>query len=203
MKIVCIGRNYAEHAKELQNEVPTSPLIFMKPSTALLTDGKPFYHPEFSTNIHYELEIVLKISKNGKAIQQEYAASYYEEIGLGIDFTARDLQQKQKEKGLPWEIAKAFDHSAVVEKWKKLTEEEKENQYNFELKQNEKIVQQGNSEEMIFSLDELLAEISTYFYLNIGDIIFTGTPSGVGPISIGDKFEGFLENEKMFETSIK
>ncbi|MBP6455550.1 MAG: fumarylacetoacetate hydrolase family protein [Chitinophagaceae bacterium] len=203
MKIICVGRNYSEHAKELNNAIPEKPILFLKPQTALLLDDKDFYYPNFSKDVHFECELIFRICKNGKSISKKFAKEYYDAVSLGIDFTARDLQQKQKEKGLPWEIAKAFDHSAVVGKWKKLTEEEKENQYNFELKQNEKIVQQGNSEEMIFSLDELLAEISTYFYLNIGDIIFTGTPSGVGPISIGDKFEGFLENEKIFETCIK
>jgi acylpyruvate hydrolase len=202
MKIVCIGRNYAEHAKELQNEVPTSPLIFMKPSTALLTDGKPFYHPEFSTNIHYELEIVLKISKNGKAIQQEYAASYFEEIGLGIDFTARDLQDTLKSKGSPWELAKAFDHSACIGEFVPKSSLDL-SAIHFQLVKNEHVVQNGDTSDLIFSFDYIISYVSKFITLQKGDLIFTGTPAGVGKIEIGDQYTGILEGKELMNCSIK
>jgi acylpyruvate hydrolase len=202
MKIICIGRNYAEHAKELKNEVPTSPLIFMKPSTALLTDGKPFYHPEFSSNIHYELEIVLKISKNGKAIQQEFAASYYEEVGLGIDFTARDLQDTLKSKGSPWELAKAFDHSACIGEFTSKSALDI-SALHFQLLKNGQVVQNGDTSDLIFSFDYIISYVSKFITLQKGDLIFTGTPAGVGKIEIGDQYKGVLEGIEVLNCSIK
>lgn len=202
MKIICIGRNYIDHAKELNNPIPKSPLIFMKPSTALLTDGKPFYHPDFSTNIHYELEVVLKICKNGKAVKSMFASGYYDQIGLGIDFTARDLQDQCKEKGHPWEIAKAFDHSAVVGSFTDKTALESE-EITFQLLKNGGIVQDGNTKDLIFNFDYLISFISNIFTLQKGDLIFTGTPAGVGKITLGDHYEGIMNGEKMLECKIK
>lgn len=202
MKIICIGRNYIEHAKELSNPIPKSPLIFMKPSTALLTDGKPFYHPAFSQNIHYELEVVLKICKNGKAIQAQFAETYYQHIGLGIDFTARDLQDSLKDKGQPWELAKAFDHSACVGDFvDKSTLDIKSIKFN--LTKNGKTAQEGNTSDLIFNFDYLISYISQYFTLQVGDLIFTGTPAGVGKVAIGDSYEGFLEGNRLIECKIK
>ncbi|MBK8516447.1 MAG: fumarylacetoacetate hydrolase family protein [Saprospiraceae bacterium] len=202
MKIICIGRNYIDHAKELNNPVPKSPLIFMKPSTALLKDGKPFYHPDFSKNIHYELEVVLKICKNGKAIPEKYAKDYFEEIGLGIDLTARDIQDICKEKGNPWELAKAFDHSAVLGSFvnkKKIESEE----IKFKLLKNGLVVQNGNTKDLIFKFEYLISYISKYFTLQKGDLIFTGTPAGVGKINIEDHYEGWIENTKYLDCRIK
>lgn len=202
MKIICIGRNYIEHAKELSNPIPKSPIIFMKPSTALLTDGKPFYHPDFSSNIHYELEVILKICKNGKAISQKFADSYYNQIGLGIDFTARDVQDESKAKGHPWETAKAFDHSAVtgdfLDKADLHTTE-----LRFQLFKNGHLAQEGNTKDLIFSFSYLISYISRFFTLQTGDIIFTGTPAGVGKIETGDILEGILEGKKLLECKIK
>lgn len=202
MKIFCIGRNYIEHAKELNNAVPTTPLIFMKPSTALLTDGKPFYHPDFSKNIHYELEIVLKISKNGKAIQQKFASNYYDQIGLGIDFTARDIQDNLKSKGQPWELAKSFDHSACLGN---MVDKSTLNmsEISFTMTQNGSIVQKGSSQDLIFSFDYLVSYISQYFTLQKGDLIYTGTPAGVGQIAIGDVYKGYLEDKQLLSCEIK
>ena len=202
MKIICIGRNYIDHAKELNNPIPKAPLIFMKPATALLTDGKPFYHPDFSTNIHYELEVVLKICKNGKAVKPMFASGYYDQIGLGIDFTARDLQDQCKEKGHPWEIAKAFDHSAVVGSFTDKTALESE-EITFQLLKNGGIVQDGNTKDLIFNFDYLISFISNIFTLQKGDLIFTGTPAGVGKITLGDHYEGIMNGEKMLECKIK
>lgn len=202
MKIFCIGRNYAEHAKELNNPLPANPIIFMKPPTALLLDNKPFYHPDFSNDIHYELEIVLKVAKNGKCVQPQFARDYYNEIALGIDFTARDLQENCKQKGHPWEIAKAFDHSAVLSDFYPLSSYNKEN-IEFELKVNGVSRQRGRSEDMIFDFDALVVYISRFFTLQKGDLIYTGTPSGVGKVSIGDTLEGFLEGQKTLECRIK
>ena len=202
MKIFCVGRNYAEHAKELQNAVPTQPIIFMKPPTALLLENKPFYYPAFSKNIHYELEIVLRVCKNGKHIEPNFAARYYDSIALGIDFTARDLQDNFKAKGQPWELAKGFDGSAVLSAFKPLSQFDQQN-INFTLTKNGNVVQTGNSCDMIFSFDALISFISQYFTLQQGDIIYTGTPAGVGPITVGDVFEGFLENEKLLLCDIK
>jgi acylpyruvate hydrolase len=202
MKIICVGRNYSEHAKELNNAVPTSPMLFMKPQTALLQDGKPFFHPNFSENIHYELEVVLKICKNGKHIEPSFAHKYYDEITLGIDFTARDLQDKLKEKGHPWEIAKAFDHSAVIGEWLPFENFNSEN-IDFQLLQNDNLVQDGHTNEMIFDFNTLVSYASKFFTLKQGDLIFTGTPAGVGKINIGDVLEGQLEGEKVLHCEVK
>ncbi|MFT3947436.1 MAG: fumarylacetoacetate hydrolase family protein [Agriterribacter sp.] len=203
MKIFCIGRNYVDHAKELGNQVPLEPVIFMKPKSALLQPHTPFYYPEFTNELHSEVELVLRISKNGKYIQEKHASKYYNGITVGIDFTARDIQNELKEKGLPWEKAKAWDNSTVIGKWVDITPETKKNNINFCLYKNKELVQQGNSGQMIFSFDYIVAYISNYFSLNIGDIIFTGTPAGVGECVVGDDLEGFMEDESMFELSIK
>lgn len=203
MKIFCVGRNYAEHAKELGNEVPEEPVIFMKPKSALLQANTPFYYPEFSNELHYELELVLRISKNGKYIQEHQAEKYYDSISVGIDFTARDIQAELKKKGLPWEKAKAWDNSAVLGKWIDLNPSILEKPIHFSLLQNGKTVQSGDSSHMIFSFNKIIANISNYFSLNIGDLVYTGTPSGVGECVTGDLLEGYLEGEKMFELTIK
>jgi 2-keto-4-pentenoate hydratase/2-oxohepta-3-ene-1,7-dioic acid hydratase in catechol pathway len=203
MKIICVGRNYADHAKELKNEVPSEPVIFMKPKNALLQNNHPFYYPEFTDNLHYECELVLRICKNGKHIQEKFADKYYDQLGVGIDFTARDLQDKQKQKGLPWEIAKAFDNSAVVGQFIAITPELDKKDINFCLYKNKQIVQQGNTKDLLFTFDFLIAYISKFFTLNIGDLVFTGTPAGVGPVEIGDKLEAFIENDSLLEFEIK
>jgi len=202
MKIICIGRNYRDHAKELDNPVPKIPLVFMKPSTALLINDKPFYHPEFSKEIHYEVEVVLRICKNGRHIQHDFVQDYYDKIGLGIDFTARDIQNKCKEKGHPWEIAKAFDHSAVVGKFFAADQFDLNN-IEFSLKKNDVMAQQGNTRDLIFDFSYLIQYISSRFTLHIGDLIFTGTPAGVGPVKIGDLLEGFIGPNHVFSCSIK
>lgn len=201
MKILCIGRNYAEHAKELGNEVPAEPVIFMKPDSAILK-GNDFYIPEFSQDIHYELEVVLKISKVGKYISEENAAQYFDEIGLGIDFTARDLQSKLKEKGLPWELAKGFDGSAVLSDFYPKENFDLKN-LNFSLLKNKEKVQNGNTELMIFSPEKIIAFVSKYFTLKKGDLIFTGTPKGVGKVEENDLLEAFLEDKKLFDVRIQ
>jgi len=203
MKIICIGRNYVEHAKELKNEVPTTPVFFMKPDTALLKDNAPFYYPSFSNDIHYEAELVVKICKNGKAILPQFSHKYYEQITIGIDFTARDLQQQCKEKGLPWEKAKAFDHSAVVGRFISLSEIKKKEPIAFSLNLNETMVQQGASNQMLFSIDQIIAYVSNFITLKTGDLIYTGTPAGVGPVKIGDRLEGKIENEILLNFEIK
>jgi 2-keto-4-pentenoate hydratase/2-oxohepta-3-ene-1,7-dioic acid hydratase in catechol pathway len=203
MKIFCVGRNYAEHAKELGNEIPEEPVIFMKPKSALLQANTPFYYPEFSNELHYEVELVLRVSKNGKYIQEHQAEKYYDAISVGIDFTARDIQAELKKKGLPWEKAKAWDNSAVLGKWTELNPTLLKNPIHFSLLQNGNIVQLGDSTHMIFSFNKIIANISNYFSLNIGDLIYTGTPSGVGECVTGDLLEGYLEKEKMFELTIK
>lgn len=203
MKIICIGRNYVEHAKELGNIVPESPVIFMKPKSALVTPGMNFYYPPFTNELHYECELVYKISKNGKYINGNYSWQYYNEITLGIDFTARDVQTELKKKGLPWEKAKAFDHSAVVGRFLKSSDVSGNGNIQFQLKKNGEVVQNGNSEHMIFNIDEILADASQYFTLNIGDLVFTGTPAGVGETVVGDVFEAFLEGEKVLEFDVK
>lgn len=203
MKIFCIGRNYAAHAAELNNDLPTSPMIFMKPSTALLTEDKPFYHPEFSKNIHYELEIVLKICKNGKHIQPQFANQYYNEIGLGIDMTARDIQDQLKSKGHPWEMAKGFDNSAVLGSFVSLDSLPNEKEIKFQLLKNGNLVQDGNTKQLIFDFNTLIVAISEYFTLQVGDLIYTGTPAGVGKIAINDVFEGYLEGKKLLSCEIK
>jgi 2-keto-4-pentenoate hydratase/2-oxohepta-3-ene-1,7-dioic acid hydratase in catechol pathway len=202
MKIICIGRNYGEHAKELGNEIPEDPVIFMKPDTAILKKGSDFYIPEFSDDVHYELEVVLKVSKGGKYIQKENAGKHYDEIGLGIDFTARDLQSKLKGKGLPWELAKGFDGSAVVSDFISKENYDLQN-LNFSLTKNNDEVQDGNTNEMIFSFDDIISFASQYFTLRVGDLIFTGTPKGVGKVSENDILEAYLENEKLFSLKIQ
>jgi len=203
MKIVCIGRNYAQHAKELHNEVPEKPLFFVKPDTALLTENKPFYFPEFSKNIRYECELVYKINKVGKNISEKFASKYYTQIGLGIDFTAQDLQEDCKEKRYPWEIAKGFDSSAVVSNFIPLTSLQQPENINFHLELNGTTVQIGKTEEMLFPIDKFLAYVSQFMTLKTGDLIFTGTPAGVGSIKIGDRLVGFLEEKEMFNFEIK
>ncbi|MFY7964151.1 MAG: fumarylacetoacetate hydrolase family protein [Chitinophagaceae bacterium] len=201
MKIFCIGRNYAEHAKELGNAVPDEPVVFIKPKTALIQGTTPLYYPQFSNELHYEAELVLQICKNGKYIPEKFASKYYNQITLGIDFTARDIQNQLKEKGLPWEKAKAWDNSAYIGKWKDINTVKKP--INFSLNLNNEQVQKGNSENMIFSFDKIISHISEYFSLNIGDMVFTGTPAGVGECVVSDILTGFIEDEKMFEVEIK
>jgi 2-keto-4-pentenoate hydratase/2-oxohepta-3-ene-1,7-dioic acid hydratase in catechol pathway len=203
MKIICIGRNYVAHAKELGNEVPADPVIFMKPKSALSTNDKPFYYPEFTNELHYECEIVLRICKNGKYIHEQYAYQYFNQITVGIDFTARDIQNELKEKGLPWEKAKAFDGSAVIGTWVNIDANFSKQSVDFSLELNNTTVQKGNSELMIFSFAKILAEASKYFTLNIGDLVFTGTPSGVGECVTGDNLKGFLSTQKLFDIDIK
>jgi 2-keto-4-pentenoate hydratase/2-oxohepta-3-ene-1,7-dioic acid hydratase in catechol pathway len=201
MKIFCVGRNYAEHAKELNNQVPDKPVVFMKPPTALIK-GTEFYIPDWTHDLHHEIELVVKICRNGKGIQEEFAHKYYEELALGIDFTARDLQTELKNKGLPWELAKAFDNSALCSDFFK-KEELAINNLNFSLKKNHEMVQSGNASSMIFSIDKLIAFLSTYFTLQKGDLIYTGTPSGVGKVTKGDLLTGYLEAKEVFHLNIK
>jgi 2-keto-4-pentenoate hydratase/2-oxohepta-3-ene-1,7-dioic acid hydratase in catechol pathway len=203
MKIFCVGRNYVAHAKELGNEVPEEPIIFMKPKSALLQAHTPFYYPEFTNELHYECELVLRISKNGKYIQDRFASKYYDAISVGIDFTARDLQNELKQKGLPWEKAKSWDNSAVVGKWVLLNDLKNKKDIKFSLQKNKEMVQEGNSSLMINNFDKVVAYISNYFSVNIGDLIFTGTPAGVGECVVGDELEGFLGDESMFMVEIK
>lgn len=203
MKIFCVGRNYADHAKELGNEVPEDPVIFMKPKSALLQPNTPFYYPEFSNELHYEAELVLKICKNGKYIPERQASKYYNAIAVGIDFTARDVQADLKKKGLPWEKAKAWDNSAVVGKWNDVTPDYFKNPINFSLNKNGQQVQKGDTSYMMFTFNQIISHISIYFSVNIGDMVFTGTPAGVGECVVGDVLEGFLENEPAFTLEIK
>jgi 2-keto-4-pentenoate hydratase/2-oxohepta-3-ene-1,7-dioic acid hydratase in catechol pathway len=203
MKIIAIGRNYAEHAKELNNPVPGVPVIFMKPDTALLRENKPFYHPDFSEDIHHEIEVVLKISKEGKNISEKFAPDYFEEIALGVDFTARDIQARHKEKGLPWELAKSFDNSAPVSVFVPKSKFANLKDLDFKLVVNGQTRQQGNTSYMLFSFEYIIAFVSKYFTLKKGDLIFTGTPAGVAKVNIGDRLEGYLENEKMLDFYVK
>jgi 2-keto-4-pentenoate hydratase/2-oxohepta-3-ene-1,7-dioic acid hydratase in catechol pathway len=203
MKIIAIGRNYAAHIEELNNERPESPVVFMKPDTALLKNNAPFYHPEFSENIHHEVELVLKVSKEGKYIQQKFAHKYYNEIGIGIDFTARDLQQKCKEKGLPWEIAKAFNDSAPLGGFKPVANFPDLANINFHLDINGERRQTGNTSLLLFPFDVIIAYVSQFFTLKIGDLIYTGTPAGVGKVTIGDRLEAYVENEKLLDFEVK
>lgn len=198
MKIICIGRNYLAHVKELDNALPTEPMFFMKPDTALLPTGEPFPYPDFSKEIHYETELVLRICKSGKAIDEETASEYYDAITVGIDFTARDLQSQCKAKGHPWEIAKAFDYSAPIGEFKKISELNHPEDIAFGMKLNGEWVQKGHSRDMIFSFDRIVAHVSRFVTLNEGDIIFTGTPQGVGEVHVGDRLELFLEEQSMF-----
>ena len=203
MKIICIGRNYVDHAKELGNEVPTEPVIFMKPKSALLQPHTPFYYPEFTNELHYECELVLRVCKNGKYIPERLAGSYYNGITVGIDFTARDIQQEAKKKGLPWEKAKAFDNSAAVGKFVDITQGFNPKNVNFHFTKNAEVVQKGNSSEMIFSFNQLIANISNFFSLNIGDLIFTGTPAGVGECLVGDQLEAFMDGVSLLKVEVK
>jgi 2-keto-4-pentenoate hydratase/2-oxohepta-3-ene-1,7-dioic acid hydratase in catechol pathway len=207
MKIICIGRNYAEHIRELNNEIPDEPVIFIKPDSALLRNNAPFFIPEFSNDVHYEVELVIKINKLGKHIPIQFARDYYSEIALGIDFTARDVQSKLKEKGLPWEKAKGFDHSAVISKFIPveqfgISQNDSIKSLNFSLQKNNVVVQQGNTDFMINNIDEIISHVSQYFTLKIGDYIFTGTPAGVGPVAPGDHLTGFIEETEMFSFQV-
>ncbi len=204
MKIICIGRNYVDHAKELGNQVPSEPVIFMKPDSSILKNNAPFFSPDWSNNIHHEVELVIKINRLGKNIQERFAHKYYDEIGLGVDFTARDIQEKCKEKGLPWERAKAFDGSAVIgEYFKHKNDFPDLNTIDFRLEINGKTRQSGNTGDMLFNIDKLIAEVSKYFTLKIGDLIYTGTPAGVGPVKIGDELKGYIEDDCLFNFKVK
>jgi acylpyruvate hydrolase len=203
MKIFAIGRNYSDHAKELHNPLPSEPMFFMKPDTALLQNNNPFFYPDFSQEIHYETEIVVKINRVGKCIEQKFASRYYNEIGIGIDFTARDIQRRCQEKGHPWEIAKAFDNSAPISKFISKDKFADLGNLNFHLDINGTTVQKGNTGDMIFEIDKLIAYISKFFTFKIGDLIFTGTPAGVGPVKIGDNLQAYIENDLMLEFYVK
>ena len=203
MKLICIGRNYTDHIKELENEKPTDPVIFLKPDTSILLKKQPFFIPDFSDEVHYEVEVLVKINKVGKYIDKKFAHKYYDQIGLGIDFTARDLQAQLKAKGLPWEKAKAFDGAAVIGKWLPKTKFQNIDKINFSLKKNDDVVQKGNTELMLWKIDEIIEYVSKYFTLKIGDIIFTGTPAGVGKVFAEDQLKGYLEDEEMFSIKIK
>ncbi|SDS71712.1 2-keto-4-pentenoate hydratase/2-oxohepta-3-ene-1,7-dioic acid hydratase (catechol pathway) [Formosa sp. Hel1_31_208] len=203
MKLICIGRNYTEHIKELENERPTDPVVFLKPDTSILLKKQPFFIPDFSEDVHHEVEILVKINKVGKHIAKKFAHKYYDEIGLGIDFTARDLQSKLKAKGLPWEKAKAFDGAAVIGDWLPKSDIEDVNAINFSLRKNDEIVQKGNTSLMLWKIDEIIEYVSKYFTLKIGDIIFTGTPSGVGKVIANDKLKGYIEDKQLFSITIK
>jgi acylpyruvate hydrolase len=203
MKILCIGRNYADHIAELNNERPSEPVIFLKPDTAIIKDNEPFYHPDFSNDVHHEVELVLKINKIGKNIEAKFAHKYYDEIGIGIDFTARDVQAKLKEKGLPWEKAKAFNGSAPISNFVQKSQFADLKNLNFHLEINGETRQKGNTEMMLWNFDEIIAEISKYFTLKTGDLIFTGTPSGVGAVKIGDKLTAFIEDTEMLSFEVK
>jgi 2-keto-4-pentenoate hydratase/2-oxohepta-3-ene-1,7-dioic acid hydratase in catechol pathway len=203
MKIICVGRNYSAHAKELGNDIPDEPVIFMKPKSALLQSHTPFYYPEFTNQLDYECELVLRVCKNGKYIQERHATNYYNAITVGIDFTARDIQDDLKAKGLPWEKAKAFDNSAAVGKFVDITPALNKKNINFSFYKNKELVQQANSSQMIFSFDHIISHVSNYFSLNIGDLVFTGTPAGVGECVVGDDLEAFIEKEMLLKMEIK
>jgi 2-keto-4-pentenoate hydratase/2-oxohepta-3-ene-1,7-dioic acid hydratase in catechol pathway len=203
MKIFCIGRNYIEHAKELGNDIPDEPVVFMKPKSALLMPQAPFYYPEFTNELHYEVELVLRISKNGKYIPEKHASKYFNAITVGIDFTARDVQRSLQEKGLPWEKSKAWDGSAAVGKFVEIKPDFKPDDINFCLYNNKQLVQQANSSQMIFDFSQIISHVSHYFSLNIGDLIFTGTPKGVGECVVGDELEAFIEDESLLELTVK
>lgn len=203
MKVIAIGRNYAEHIEELKNERPTEPVVFLKPDTAVLKNNAPFFHPDFSQNIHHEVELVLKVSKEGKYIQKEFAHRYFEEIGIGIDFTARDLQEKCKSKGLPWEIAKAFNGSAPIGGFLPVSQFTQLDDINFHLNINGESRQKGNTSMMLFDFADIIAYVSRFFTLKKGDLIFTGTPAGVSKINVGDRLEAFIEDQKLLDFEVK
>lgn len=203
MKIICVGRNYVAHAQEMNNEVPKEPIIFMKPKSAIIVPEKPLYYPEFTDELEYECELVVKVHKNGRFISERQAHKFYNEVTVGIDFTARDLQNILKSKGLPWEIAKGFDGSAAIGKFIPITPDMNMKNLNFELKINNNTVQKGNSSEMIFSIDKIIAYVSNFFSLNIGDLIFTGTPSGVGQVNVYDHLKGYLRGEQLLDVQVQ
>jgi acylpyruvate hydrolase len=203
MKILCIGRNYVDHIKELANEQPDEPVIFLKPDTALIQNGEPFYYPDFSQDIHHEVEIVVKISKMGKNIDAKFAHKYYDQVGIGIDFTARDVQSKLKAKGLPWDLAKGFNGSAPVSNFVPVSQFSDIQNINFKLEINGEVRQEANTELMLFRIDTIIAFMSRFFTLKTGDLIFTGTPKGVGPVKIGDQLTAFIEGQKMLEFEVK
>lgn len=202
MKIICVGRNYAAHAAELKNEIPENPVIFMKPDTALVKNNAPVYYPDFTEDLHYEVELVVRISKMGKHIEEKFASKYYDEFGLGIDFTARDIQSELKQKGLPWERAKAFDQSAVIGEFWPIDEFNDHEDISFELLKNNEVVQRGNTSDMLFGIDRLVSNVSQICTLKVGDLIFTGTPSGVGPVKRGDSLRGVLNANVSFDFPI-
>ncbi len=203
MKIICIGRNYREHAKEMNSDVPDKPVFFIKPDTCLNRNNQPFFYPEFTKDLHYELEVVIRFNRIGRSVNKRFAHRYYDAVSLGIDFTARDLQQECKQKGLPWEIAKAFDYSAPIGEF--IPKEEIENLGNieFRLEKNDVVVQQGNTRDMIFSFDELIDYVSRFVTFRIGDYMYTGTPAGVGPVQVGDRLKGYLNNRLMFDFFVR
>ena len=203
MKLICIGRNYTAHIEELENEKPTDPVVFLKPGTSILLKKQPFFIPDFSDDVHHEVEVLVKINKVGKHIAKKFAHKYYDEVGLGIDFTARDLQAQLKAKGLPWEKAKAFDGAAVIGKWLSKAKFQDINNINFSLRKNDEIVQSANTELMLWKVDELIEYVSKYFTLKIGDIIFTGTPAGVGKVFAEDRLQGYIEEEEIFSIKVK
>lgn len=203
MKIICIGRNYTKHIEELDNERPEHPVVFMKPDTSILLKKNPFIIPEFTQEVHHEVEVLVKINRIGKHIDKKFAHKYFDQIGLGIDFTARDIQNQVKDKGLPWEKAKAFDGSAVIGKWFDKNKYEDLNNLNFSLQRNDTVVQDGNTSLMLWKIDEIIEYVSRYFTLKIGDIIFTGTPAGVGPVAPNDRLVGFLEQDLAFDIKVK
>ena len=203
MKIICIGRNYVDHAKELNNEVPSKPVFFMKPDSALVIANRPFFYPDFSNDVHHELEVVIRIDRLGRSIDEQHAPRYFSEIGLGVDFTARDLQSEMKKKGLPWEIAKGFDYSAPVSEFLPVWQFKDLHNLSFRLDLNGTPVQNGNTSLMIFSFEKIISYVSRYVTLKTGDLIFTGTPAGVGPVAIDDRLEAYLEGEKLMDFPVK
>ena len=203
MKIICIGRNYVAHARELNNEVPDRPVFFMKPDSALVISNRPFFYPEFSKDVHHELEVVIRINRLGRSIEERFAHRYFNELALGVDFTARDLQAEQKKKGLPWEIAKGFDYSAPVSDFQPLDKYGDIHTLGFHLDLNGKTVQEGNTSLMIFSFEKIIAYVSRFMTLKTGDLIFTGTPAGVGPVAVNDRLEAYLEGEKLMDFPVK
>ena len=203
MKIICIGRNYVAHARELNNEVPDRPIFFMKPDSALVTSNKPFFYPDFSNDVHHELEVVLRIDRLGRSIEEKFAGRYFSEIALGVDFTARDLQNQQREKGLPWEIAKGFDYSAPISRFIPVSRYKDVHDLGFRLAVNGETVQEGNTSLMIFSFEKIISYVSRFMTLKTGDLIFTGTPAGVGPVRVNDQLEAWLEGEKLMDFMVK
>jgi len=203
MKIICIGRNYVEHARELNNPLPEKPVFFLKPDTSIILNNRPFFYPDFSNDIHYETELVIRINRLGKHIQEKFASEYYDSIALGIDFTARDLQRNCKAKGLPWEISKGFDGSAPLSRFFPIADLQNSENIHFYLELNDKTVQKGESAHMIFSVNRVISYVSQFISLKMGDVIFTGTPQGVGPVKIGDRLTGYIENKKLLDFRIK